>query len=243
VLVKVRDYAVAIPAARATWDVGDAVLDGTDIESIPDGTGNGHHLVPETLGDATYNAEDEDFGGAPSAESDGGHFLHTVDAVDLSSFTLFLVMKPEASAGLFYYCYAVDGGEYVYASSSPGSFIHESVVGLAIARGMAETVGGAGSALEQDDLAHIYTIHYDGTADGSFVRIDGSIAAPDETPFSGDAGTGVWSKVLHILSDDAGDGDKPGTFAAGRLYPALTLAQIQAVENELRTAYPYKAPD
>jgi hypothetical protein len=233
-----------LPTPRGIWKVSDAVLSGSDIVSIPDsGGGGGPDMVyANALGDATYNATDPDFGGAPSAESNGGFFLKTASAIDLSDFTIFVAGKFERSAGAFYTVYALASGQYLYEYGIQSSSTNLDRVDrqFEISRsGVLTTASIATSLYDNDQLAHIYTLHYDGTAAGSNYRIDGAIEVPKDAPVTGNAGTAAWSAILHILSDTTGTGAKAGKIAEVRVYPALTLAQIQKVEEDLRESYPY----
>jgi hypothetical protein len=237
---------VELPAAIATWDIADAVVSGSNITSIPDGTGNGHHLVPTTPGDATYNETDEDFGGGPSAEGDAtnGGFLHTTDNVSLAGFTLFIVAKFGTDTGARYLAYSllISPLAYSYADFTKVSS-HKYSMSTANLRSGVDTAGGiADPAVEMEDTRHVYRYHFDGTNEGTHVAIDGAIELPGPTPLTGDAGTGAFSRPLYIGSDSSGTFCRAIKFVAGRLYPALTAEQYRQVERDLREAYPYSIP-
>jgi hypothetical protein len=241
--------AVTLPTPRGIWKASNAVLSGSNITSIPDSSGAGAPaMVPNVAGDATYTASNAAFGGAPTAESNGGHFLHTASTVNLDAFTLFVVAKPDATDGLFYYFYSLLTGpnRYVYlAGSRTGQDDHETQFQLDILRGGVNTAGNASGALEQEDILHIYALHYDGTNEGTNVRLDGAKELPDVqtgSTLTGDAGTSAFDSVLYLFSDSGGTFGKTVSLAEVRLYPQLTLPQIQQVERELRAAYPYEAP-
>lgn len=157
-----------VPAARAAWSMSSAVLSGSNITSVPDSTGNGHHLVPDTAGDATINASDADYGGAPSANSpDGGHFLHTTDAVDLSSYTLFIVLKPAVTDGLYYVCYSLTTGptRYMYvAGNRAGADDNELTLSADFYRNAISMTGLQSGIVDQEDIRHVYVVHYTGSA-------------------------------------------------------------------------------
>ena len=210
---------------------------------LADTTGNGHHLAAYLSSTPTWNAVDADFGGKPSVQSAGGAFLQTVDSLDLSSFTIFLVAKANATpATLFYLLYALASPSYVYLAESRSGLPGEQAnISYALSRG-GTTMSSAENELDQTDLAHIYVVQYSGAAASSFVRIDGAIVLPDDNALTGNPGTGAFSAPLSFLADNTGAGARAGKMAAARVYPLLTLAQIQAVETELRSLYPYKAP-
>jgi hypothetical protein len=229
-----------VPAARGIWRAADAVLNGTDIVSIPDSSGNsGPDLVfGNVLGDATYNASDADYTGEPSAESDGGYFLKTDAAINLATFTIFIVGKFARTAGSFYSFYAINAGDYAYEFGAlDGVINHRTNRSFEVDRGAVQTTGSAVQIFDNEDFAQFYATTYDGTAAGSHHRIDGAIVIPDDTPNTGDAGTAAWSAVLYIGSDNTGAGSKACTVAEVRVYPALTLAEIRTVEAELRELY------
>lgn len=247
-LVSTPKATVEVPAPRAKWRIGDAVLSGGSIVSVPDSSGAGAPdlVYSSALGDATYNASDADFGGAPSAESNGGFFLKSAAPIDLSDFTIFIVGKFSQAPGNHYTFYALTLGpvQYAYDFTGPDSSAVADRVfhNLEVSRGGVITTGTGLVLFDNDELAHVYASRFDGTALGTYHRIDGATVVPNDAPMTGNAGAAAWSAVLHLLSDNTGAGSKAGKIAEVRVYPALTPAEIYAVEDELRDAYPYKIP-
>ncbi len=244
-LVASAPAAVTVPSARGIWKASDAVLSGSNIVSIPDSSGSGGPALvySNVLGDATYNASDADFGGAPSAETNGGFFLKTASAIDLSSFTIFIVGKFARTAGNFYTFYSLTSSptQYAYDFMGPaGSAIPDRIDrSFDVRRNGVSTTGEAYSAFDNDQIRNVYTALFDGTAAGTQFRIEGGRTIPDVVANSGNAGTSAWSSVLYILSDTTAAGSKAGKVAEIRVYPALTLAQMRTVEQALIAAYPY----
>jgi hypothetical protein len=237
---------VSLPAPIATWDIANVVLNGNNITQITDGTGNGHHLVPTSPGDAVYNASDPDFGGGPSAEGDStnGGFLHTVDSVSQAGYTLFIVAKFGTQSGARYLNYSLllSPLAYSYVDATKVSS-HKYTLSTAHLRDGVATSGGlADPVVEMEDTRHIYRIHFDGTNEGTHVAIDNAIELPAATPLVGDAGLSAFSRPLYIGSDSSGTFCRAIKFVGGRLYPALTAAQYRQVERDLREAYPYSIP-
>ncbi len=254
VLVVSSFVAPLLPTPRGIWKMSNAVLSGSNIVRVPDSSvgGSGLELRPNTTGDATYNATDDNFGNKPSAQGDGGHFLHTASPIDgtpanidLSSCSIFIVAKPDATDGLFYFAYALltSPTRYVYfASNRTGADDHETTLAMDVLRGGVNTTGSQAGLVDVEDVAHIYMLHYDGTAAGSGIWIDGAKTLVDTGSLTGNAGTGAFSAPLYILSDNGGTGSKGGRVAEIRVYPALTATEQEAVLRELRDAYPYKFP-
>jgi hypothetical protein len=237
--------ATAVTTARHIWRVSDAVTSGANITSIPDRMGSGITLVPNVAGDATYNATDADYGGAASATTNGGHFLHSSANVNQAGFTIFVVGKiTDVTSGFAYYMYSTFSAQnYTYYGCNRNTGIADRVTyNFDVRRAAVSTTGTENTAYDQTDIAHVYAFHFDGTNEGSFMRVDGATVLPDDASVTGDAGTAAYTVPLYLFSDNGGTGSKAATMAECRVYPALTLAEIQAVERELRALYPYKAP-
>jgi hypothetical protein len=242
-LVKTTSYALtasdlveATPdAARANWTAASKTLSGSDVVQLTDTTDNGHHL--DTPGAApAWNETDEDYGGAPSVENAGaGRFLATINAVDLSSFVLVMALRPVSTSGFFYYCYAISSGNYLYIGGNQTA--GRTALSVAVSRGGNTMGSNALDVGNSPDIPHIVTLIYDGTLLGTRVRIDG---ADQQLVFTGNApGTGAFDAVLNILSANDGTGNKAGSFAAGTIYPPMSLAKVRAAERAMRDAYPY----
>ncbi len=232
--------ATAIDTPRAAWDAAVKTLSGSNVDRLTDTSGNEHHLEHLGGGVAPWNATDEDFGDAPSAESTGGaltKFLGTVDAIDLSAFALTMVVRIDDTAGNFYVCYAIDAPDYFYVY---GTFSASGRLSLqiAISRGGILTAGTAADLFVPGDIAHVLTFIYDGTSAGTKVRVDGADMS-SLTMNGNDAGTGAFDAALHFFSDNTGDAARAATMAAARVY-APDIVQVRAHEPELRDAYPYK---
>lgn len=95
-------------------------------------------------------------------------------------------------------------------------------------------------------IPHLLTVIYDGTKEGTKVRLDGAdqsqgpVAHTGAMEMSGDdTGTGAFSTVLDFFADNTGDGEKAGKFAEARLYPLMSLDKVRTVEREMLAAYPY----
>lgn len=232
--------AVELPTPVAAWDMADAVLSGSNIVSVPDSSGNGHDLVPTVLGDATINSSDSDYGGAPSANSNGALFLHSTDAVTLTTFDLCWVAKALPTDGLFYHVYSLSTGptRYMYvAFNRTGEAQDKTQVSADIFRDGVSTTGFQSGVVDIEDIAHVYWLHYDGTAAGSFLSIDGAQVFPDDNVFAGNAGTSVWTSLLYFFSDNTGAGDRACSMAAARIYPLLTASERAQVDRDLRALY------
>lgn len=243
------EEAVEVTAPRAVAVVADAVLSGSNVTSITDPNGTGYTFVPNVAGDATYTAEDDDFGGAASATTNGGHFLHSSGTssgnINQAGFTIFLVGKvTDITSGFLYYVYStVTGQNYTYyGTNRNASLAHRSTMQFDVRRAAVSTTGTENSAYDQDDIRHIWVFHFDGTNEGSFMRQDGAQVLPDNSTVTGDSGTGAYTIPLYIFSDNGGTGSKAAKMTEVRVYPTLTLAQIRQVERELEALYPYKPP-
>ncbi len=232
--------ATVIDTPRAAWDAAIKVLDGSDVDQLTDTSGNGHNLEHVGGGTAPWHVSDDDFGGKPSAESQGGSvkFLGTVNAVDLSTFAISMVVKIDGSnTDPFYVCYAIDGPDYFYVY---GTFNATGRLQLQIAinRSGILTAGTAADLFLPDDISHVLTFTYGGTSASTRIRIDGA-DMPSLTMNGVDAGSGAFDAALHFFSDNTGSAARIATMAAARLYEPVD-AQVRAHEPQLRDTYPYK---